>query len=79
MWGPHTVDRLQVTIILSLHSSTTGSGIQEQRQSVLLLVLEAGKTIGIILLSTSYYGLLGMPKSVAQLAHDGPRMAFSPL
>ena len=64
--GPHTVDRLQVTIILSLHSLTIGSGTE---QSVLLLVLEAGKTIGIVLLSTSYYGLLGMQKSVAQWVH----------
>ena len=48
---------LLVTIILSLHGSTVGSGIQEQRQLMLLLVLEAGKTISIVILSTSYYGL----------------------
>ena len=37
---------LQVTIILSLHGLTVGSGIQEQMQVMLLLVIEAGKAIG---------------------------------
>ena len=70
---------LQATIILSLHGLTVGSGIQEQMQLMLLLVIEAEKAIGNDLQFTSYYRLLGILKVLCSWHTGGSRMAFSPL